>query len=78
MRESKNCYHRFSVHEENLGFITNDGIDLFVAGSRFQKCISCGHMEFMVETSELIEEALNEKRNEPQTPKNLYYNLIHL
>ncbi|PLR98807.1 hypothetical protein [Bacillus sp. T33-2] len=78
MRESKNCHHRFSAHEENVGFISDDGVDVFVAGARFQKCISCGHMEFPTDSNEIIEVSLTEKRNQYQIPKNLYINSIHL
>lgn len=78
MRESKNCHHRFSVYEEDLGFLTDDGVNVFVAGARFQKSISCGHMEFPVEKNDVISATLIEKRNEPQTPKGLYLHLINL
>lgn len=78
MRESKNCHHRFSLHEENVGFTTNDGIDVFIAGARFQKCITCGHMELPVEQNELIEASQNEKRNNLFAPKNLYVTMMNL
>ncbi|SEN58092.1 hypothetical protein SAMN05192533_11597 [Mesobacillus persicus] len=77
MRESKNCHHRFSVHEENLGFMTDDGVNVFVAGARFQKTISCGHMEAPSEHMDVMIASLVEKRNESQTPKSLYLNLIN-
>ncbi|HAQ07307.1 MAG TPA: hypothetical protein DCR24_07230, partial [Bacillus bacterium] len=72
MRESKSCQHRFSLHEENAGFPPNDGVDVFIAGARFQKCISNSHMELPVEQSELIEASQIEKRNNIFAPKNLY------
>lgn len=78
MRESKNCHHRFSVHEENMGFLTDDGVDVFIAGARFQKSISCGHMEIPVETHDVILASLIEKRSELPTPKTLYLNLMNL
>jgi hypothetical protein len=78
MRESKNCHHRFSVHEENLGFLTDDGVDVFVAGARFQKTISCGHMETPHENNDVLVASLVEKRHESTTPKSLYLNLINL
>ncbi|MBM4761964.1 hypothetical protein [Bacillus sp. B15-48] len=78
MRESKNCYHRFSVHKENIGFLTDDGIDLFIAGARFQKNNSGGHMEFPIVNDEIISTSLIERRNELQTPKSLYFNLMIL
>ncbi|MBY0096762.1 hypothetical protein [Mesobacillus maritimus] len=77
MRESKNCHHRFSVHEENLSFLTDDGVDVFVAGARFQKTISCGHMETPYENNDMLVSCLIEKRNESTTPKSLYLNLIN-
>lgn len=77
MRESKNCHHRFSVHEENLGFQSDDGVDVFVAGARFQKTISCGHMEFPSEPNDLILASLIEKRNESPTPKSIYLNMVN-
>lgn len=77
MRESKNCHHRFSIHEENLGFLTDDGVDVFVAGARFQKTISCGHMETPCENNDVLVASLVEKRNESPTPKSLYLNLIN-
>ncbi|MBT2695499.1 hypothetical protein [Bacillus sp. ISL-55] len=78
MRESKNCHHRFSMHEENAGFRTNDGVDIFTAGARFQKCITCGHIELPVEQSEMIEPSQIEKRNNLFAPKNMYATLMSL
>ncbi|MCM3588078.1 hypothetical protein M3182_20450 [Mesobacillus maritimus] len=77
MRESKNCHHRFAVHEENLGFLTDDGIEVFIAGARFQKTISCGHKETTTDMDEILTGSLLERRNEPSAPKNLYLNLIN-
>jgi hypothetical protein len=77
MRESKNCHRRFSVLEENVGFLTDDGVDVFIAGARFQKTISCGHMEFPAENHDIILASLIEKRSEPPTPKTLYINLMN-
>ncbi|WP_121612200.1 hypothetical protein [Mesobacillus foraminis] len=78
MRESKNCHHRFSVHEENIGFQSDDGVDVFLSGSRFQKSISCGHMEFPGDSNDYILTSLIEKKNESRTPKSLYLNLVNL
>jgi hypothetical protein len=78
MSETKNCYHRFSLHEENVGFTTNDGVDLFNAGTRFQKCITCGHTELPVETSDMIEANQIEKRNNLFSQKNMYVTLMSL
>jgi hypothetical protein len=78
MSDSKNCHHRFSLHEENVGFTTNDGVDVFNAGTRFQKCITCGHMELPVEASDMIEATQIEKRNNLFAPKNMYVTLMSL
>ena len=78
MRESKNCHHRFSIHGEDLGFLNDDGINVFVAGARFQKTISCGHMEFPVENNEVIVSSLIESRSRSQTPKSLSFHLINV
>lgn len=78
MRESKNCHHRFAIHEEIVAFMTDDGINLFGSGARFQKSISCGHTEFPVETDEMIEAVLTEKRNHPNSPKNIHLKLINI
>lgn len=78
MRESKNCHHRFSLHEESVGFTTNDGVDIFTAGSRFQKCITCGHIEMPVEHSEMIEPSQIEKRNNLFAPKNMFATMMSL
>lgn len=78
MRESKNCHHRFSTHEENVGFPTNDGIDVFISGARFQKYITCDHIELPVEPADLIETCQIEKRNNQFAPKSLYVTLMAL
>lgn len=78
MRESKNCHHHFSFHEENVGFTTNDGVDLFNSGSRFQKTITCGHIELPVDHNEMIEASQIEKRNNIFSPKNMYVTLMSL
>lgn len=78
MRESKNCYHRFSLHDENVGFKTNDGVDVFISGARFQNCITSGHMELPVEQNEMVEASQIEKRNNLFAPKNLYVTLMSL
>ena len=78
MSESKNCHHRFSLREENVGFTLNDGVDVFNAGARFQKCITCGHMEFPVDSGDMIETTQIEKRNNLFTPKNMYVTLMSL
>ncbi|WP_210365147.1 hypothetical protein [Bacillus sp. REN3] len=78
MRNSKSCHHRFSAHEENVGFPTNDGIDVFVSGARFQKHITCDHIDLPVEPAELIETSQIEKRNNQFAPKNLYETLMNL
>lgn len=78
MSESKNCHHRFSLHEEHVGFTTNDGVDIFTSGSRFQKHITCGHIELPVEHCELIESTQIEKRNNLFAPKNMYATLMSL
>jgi hypothetical protein len=78
MSESKVCNHRFSFHEEHVGFTLNDGVDVFTSGTRFQKCITCGHMEMPVDACDLIEANQNEKRNNLFAPKNMYIALMSL
>lgn len=78
MSESKVCHHRFSLHEENVGFTLNDGVDVFTSGTRFQKCITCGHMELPVDSGDLIEATQIEKRNNLFAPKNMYVALMSL
>lgn len=78
MSQLKNGYHRFSLHEENVGFTTNDGVNIFIAGTRFQKCITGGHTELPVDSSEMIEANQIEKRNNLFAPKNMYITLMNL
>ena len=77
MRESKNCHYRFSIHEDTIGFLTDDGIEIFSPGARFQKALTCGHPEFPVEADALIFQSLKEKRQDCRTPRSLYVNLIN-
>jgi len=78
MSESKTCHHRFSLHEESVGFTNNDGVNKFNAGSRFQKAITCGHFELPVEHNEMIEVNQSEKRNNLFAPKNMYIAMMNL
>lgn len=78
MSESRNCHHRFSLHAETIGFTTNDGLDVFNAGTRFQKSITYSHMELPVDTNELIEATQIEKRNNLFAPKNMFVTLMSL
>lgn len=78
MSESKKGYHRLSLYEENVGFTTNDGVDIFNAGTRFQKSITCVHTELPVDSSELIAANQIEKRNNLFAPKNMYVTLMNL
>lgn len=78
MSESKTCHHRFSMHEEGVGFTNNDGVDIFNAGSRFQKSITCGHIELPVEHNDMIEANQIEKRNNLFAPKNMYVTMMNL
>ncbi|EIJ78176.1 hypothetical protein PB1_11469 [Bacillus methanolicus PB1] len=77
MIEVKNCKHLFSNSNENYVFTTDDGIEVFVTGAAYQKCMSCGHAEFPLETKELIESSLKEKRIS-KSNQQLYINLIDL
>lgn len=67
MHELKHSSHRFSNYEENVHFLNEDGIDVFLTGARFQHCLSCTELEFQLETKEMIESALSEKRKHPQS-----------
>lgn len=78
MLEIKNCQHLFSDCSENYAFTTDDGIEVFVSGAEFQKCMSCGHTEFPFETKELIETTLKERRKISQPSTQMYINLLDL
>ena len=78
VRESKNCHYRFSIHEENIGFLTDDGIEIFLPGTRFQKALTCGHTEFPVESDSVLCPSLIERRRDSRLPKSLYVNLMNL
>ncbi|UQD52094.1 hypothetical protein C0971_08770 [Bacillus methanolicus] len=77
MIEVKNCQHLFFDSNENYVFTTDDGIEVFVTGAAYQKCMSCGHAEFPLETKELIQSSLKEKRIS-KTNQQLYINLMVL
>ncbi|WP_071459826.1 hypothetical protein [Bacillus massilinigeriensis] len=76
MRESKSGHHRYSTHEESLCLINNDGVDLFISGPRFHQSICSAHMEFLVKTGEPVYDSFAEKWREPQTPKDIYQNIM--
>ncbi|WP_174733082.1 hypothetical protein [Mesobacillus harenae] len=58
MLESKNCHQRFTALEEKAAFTSDDGVDIFVLGARFQNNISYGHGDFPVDTQDMIESSL--------------------
>ncbi|WP_318508891.1 hypothetical protein [Bacillus sp. T3] len=73
MHELKHSSHRFSTYEENVLFLNEDGIDVFLTGARFQHCLSCADLDLQVENKEIIESALSEKRRHPQSFNDFSY-----
>ncbi|MFE8699523.1 hypothetical protein ACFYKX_02675 [Cytobacillus sp. FJAT-54145] len=77
MQEHSRCHHRLNS-EENVAFTTEDGIEVYVAGAAFEKCVTCGHVDFPLESKEMIDSSLKEKRSYPNSPRQLYINLMNL
>lgn len=73
MHELKHSSHRFSNYEVNVAFPSEDGIDVFLTGARFQQCLWCGESELPMETKEIIESSLAEKRKHPQSIKDFSF-----
>ncbi|MBG9588727.1 hypothetical protein [Cytobacillus firmus] len=76
MQEHSHCRHRFAETDGPAVFRTIDGIEVNVAGSLFQKCTTCGHFDFPVDTREAIESSLKENRKNTNESKQIYINLI--
>lgn len=76
MQEHSHCRHRFAETDGPAVFRTIDGIEVNVAGSLFQKCTTCGHFDFPVDTREAIESSLKENRKNTKESKQIYINLV--
>ncbi|KON88428.1 hypothetical protein AF332_17505 [Sporosarcina globispora] len=76
MQEHSHCRHRFAETEGPAVYQTMDGIEVNITGSMFQKCTTCGHFDFPVDTREAIESSLKENRKNPNEAKQIYINLV--
>ncbi|WP_026584800.1 hypothetical protein [Bacillus sp. J33] len=76
MQEHSHCHHRFEEFGGPAVFQTEDGIEVNVSCTGFQKCTSCGHIDFPVDTREAIESSLKENRKKPAAAKQIYINLV--
>jgi hypothetical protein len=73
MHEHKHSSHRFSNYEMSAAFPNEDGIDVFLAGARFQHCLASAESDIQMELKESIEASLIEKRKHPQSLKDLSF-----
>lgn len=77
MQTKSRCHHRYALSEESF-FITEDGMEVFIAGGNFQKCNVCGHVDFPLEMKEMTDSHQKDRRLSPQysKQKNMDLNLI--
>lgn len=73
MHELRHSSHRFSNNEENIAFLNEDGIDVFLSGERFQHCLLTGETKLQIETMEIVGMTLHEKRMHPQSRSDLSF-----
>ncbi|MFB6467142.1 hypothetical protein ACE38V_09975 [Cytobacillus sp. Hz8] len=78
MQEIMSCHHRFSTYDNNFAYTTEDGIEVYVVESDWQKCSTCGHVDFPISSMETTKINLQEKRNYPHSPKENYVHIIDL
>lgn len=76
MQEHSHCHHRFTEMNGPAVFQTEDGIEVNVSGGAFQKCTTCGHIDFPIDTREVIESSLKETKRNPHGTKQIYINLV--
>jgi hypothetical protein len=67
MSECKHCSHRFLVYDISISFQNQDGVDVFLAGTRFIDNTVGGQLDIQNHNRDVIQTALIEKRKHPQS-----------
>ena len=67
MSENKHCSHRFSVYEVSVSFTNEDGIDVFLAGTRFLESMRGGQLDIQNNDRDVFQSSLIDKRKHPQS-----------
>ena len=65
MGEYKHCSNRFSVYV-SVSFPNEDGVNVFLAGTRFLEFMRIGQIDIQNNNREVIQASLFEKRKHPQ------------
>ncbi|WP_147534866.1 hypothetical protein [Bacillus marasmi] len=73
MHEPRQSSHRFSIFEENLACLNEDGIDVFLTGERFQHYLSIAESKLQTESMEIVGMKFNEKRMNPQSMNDMTF-----
>lgn len=77
MQTKSRCHHRNMLSEDAF-FVTEDGIELFIAGENNQNYHVCGHVDFPLEIRDINESIQKEKRFSSQASQQLYLHMLEI